>query len=147
MTDLFAIRDARETDMDLINMYSTVEGMDKIPGIERVRVATNADDEVVGFCRLQDDINGIGYVNPIVVYEPWRGYGVGRALIEDAQALAGELRLVARGSSRGFYEKLGFEPLSWDEVDLKAASEDCDRCPVRETCEPIPMVLYLPCEQ
>ena len=78
------------------------------PGPERVRVAVNDEDVVVGFCRLQDDVNGIAYVNPIVTYSAWRGYGVGRALIEDARDLAGELRLIARGTSEGFYRKLGF---------------------------------------
>ena len=115
--------------------------MDRIPGIERVRVAVNGDDEVVGFCRLQDDVNGIAYVNPIVTYAPWRGYGVGKALIEDAQAIAGELRLISRGTSEGFYRKLGFVDMPWSETDQAAASEDCDMCPYRSECGPVPMRL------
>lgn len=141
MSELFAIRDARESDMGLIDAYANAEGMDKIPGPDRVRVAVNDEDVVVAFCRLQDDANGIAYVNPIVTYSPWRGYGVGRALIRDAQARAGELRLVSRGTSEGFYHKLGFVEMSWDDVDLEAASEDCDHCPYREECEPVPMRL------
>ena len=138
---LFTIRDAREGDMMLIDAYAHAEGMDKIPGPDRVRVAVNGDDEVVGFCRLQDDANGVSYVNPIVTYEPWRGYGVGRALIEDARSIAGELRLISRGTSEGFYYKLGFSEMPWSEVDLEAASEDCDNCPYREACGPVPMRL------
>ena len=141
MSDLFTIRDARESDMRLIDAYANAEGMDVMPGPERIRVAVNDDDVVVGFCRLQDDANGIAYVNPIVTYDAWRGYGVGRALIEDARAAAGELRLIARGASVGFYRKLGFSDMPWDEVDLHAASEDCDNCPYRESCGPVPMKL------
>ena len=141
MADLFTIRDARETDMDLVNSYAHSAGMDRMPGIERIRVAVNEDDVVVGFCRLQDDVNGIAYVNPIVTYEAWRGYGVGRALIEDAHALAGELRLISRGTSEGFYRKLGFVEMPWEDVDLEAAEEDCDNCPYRESCGPVPMRL------
>ena len=141
MTALFTIRDARESDMALICAYAAEEGMDRIPGPERVRVAVNADDEVVGFCRLQDDANGIAYVNPVVTYSAWRGYGVGRALIEDARERAGELRLIARGTSVGFYRKLGFACMPWSQVDLQAASEDCDRCPHRAECGPVPMRL------
>ena len=115
--------------------------MDSIPGANRVRVAVNGDDEVVGFCRLQDDVNGIAYVNPIVVYPTWRGYNVGRALMDDAHALAGELRLIARGTSEGFYRKLGFVEMPWEDVDLEAAEEDCDNCPYRESCGPVPMRL------
>ena len=141
MADLFSIRDARDADMALIDLYAGEAGMDRIPGPARVRVAVNADDEVVGFCRLQDDVNGIAYVNPVVVYSAWRGYGVGRALIEDARALAGELRLISRGTSEGFYRKLGFVEFPWSEVDLEAAEEDCDRCPYRAECGPVPMKL------
>ena len=141
MTELFTIRDARPDDMPLIDAYAHESGMDDIPGPQRVRVAVNGDDVVVGFCRLQDDANGIAYVNPVVTYSAWRGYGVGRALMEDARAVAGELRLIARGTSEGFYRKLGFEEMGWDEVDLEAASEDCDNCPYRDTCGPVPMKL------
>lgn len=141
MTELFSIRDARESDMPLIDAYANAEGMDVIPGPDRVRVAVNDDDVVVAFCRLQDDVNGIAYVNPIVTYAAWRGYGVGRALIQDARELAGELRLISRGTSEGFYRKLGFVEMSWDDVDLEAASEDCDTCPYRADCGPVPMRL------
>ena len=139
MPELFIIRDARESDMPLIDSYAHAEGMDRIPGPARVRVAVNDDDVVVAFCRLQDDANDIAYVNPIVTYEAWRGYGVGRALIEDAQKLAGELRLIARGTSVGFYRALGFSEMDWSETDQSAASEDCDNCPYREACGPVPM--------
>ena len=141
MPDLFTIRDARDTDMELIDYYSLAEGMDHIPGPERVRVAVNGDDEVIAFCRLQDDMNGIAYVNPIVTYAPWRGYGVGRALIEDAHQRAGELRLIARGTSVEFYRKLGFVNMPWFMTDQAAASEDCDGCPYRTECNPQPMML------
>lgn len=138
---LFTIRNARKDDMPFINAYAAAEGMDVIPGPDRVRVAVNGDDVVVGFCRLQDDVNGIAYVNPIVTYSEWRGYGVGRALIEDARAIAGELRLISRGTSEGFYRKLGFVEMPWSDVDLEAAEEDCDNCPYRAECGPVPMRL------
>ena len=139
MNELFAIRDAEERDMPNVQYYAALEGMDELPGTENVRVAVNADDVPVGFCRLQEDANGIFYVNPIVVCATWRGYGVGRALIEDAAARAGELRLIARGQSVGFYEKLGFTAMPWDKVDLEAASEDCENCLAFSECHPVPM--------
>lgn len=144
MGALFTIRDARPSDMGLIDAYARQEGMDVLPGPERVRVAVNDSDEPVGFCRLQDDAQGIAYVNPIVTYGPWRGYGVGAALIADARQLAGELRLISRGASEGFYRKLGFQEMPWQEADLSAASEDCDGCPYYEECGPLPMRLPAP---
>ena len=139
MDELFTIRDAEERDMPNVQYYAALEGMDNLPGTELVRVAVNADDVPVGFCRLQADEQGIYYVNPIVVCAPWRGFGVGRALIEDAVERAGELRLIARGESVGFYERLGFSPMPWNMVDLEAASEDCENCFAREECHPVPM--------
>lgn len=141
MEELFSLRDARPSDKALIDHYAMSEGMDVMPGIERIRVAVNDDDVVVGFCRLQNDKNGIAYVNPIVTCESWRGYGVGAALIADARCRAGELRLISRGQSEGFYRKMGFTEMPWSEVDLQAASEDCDNCPHRNACDPVPMKL------
>ena len=141
MAALFTIRDARPGDMALVNGYAYAVGMDEMPGIERIRVAVDANDVPVGFCRLQDDAQGIAYVNPIVVYGPWQGHGVGRALIEDARALAGELRLIARGESTGVYRALGFVEMPWEWADLSAASEDCERCAWRAECGPVPMRL------
>ena len=137
----FTIRDARQGDMAAINALSHDVGMDQIPGPERVRVAVSIRGDVIAFCRLQDDVNGIAYVNPIVTHGIWRGRGVGRALIEDARKIAGELRLISRGTSEGFYRKLGFVEMPWEDVDLEAAEEDCDNCPYRETCGPVPMRL------
>lgn len=141
MSVLFTLRDATEADLEQLNYFASLEGMDVMPGCAGIRVAVNEFDEPVGFCRLDADAQGIAYVNPIVVFDTWRGHGVGRALIEDAHARAGELRLVARGGSVGFYERLGFKPLAWAQVDLQAASEDCDNCPVRAECGPTPMRL------
>ncbi len=108
MSDLFTLRPAREGDWELINYYAYREGMDAIPSLENVTVAANGDDDCVGFCRLAFSEAGIAHVNPVVINEQWRGYGVGRALIDDARAHHDEIRLVARGKSIEFYRVLGF---------------------------------------
>ena len=112
--------------------------MDYLPSLERVTVAVNADDEPVGFIRISLGRAGVARVNPIVVHESWRGYGVGRALIDEAQDAYGELRLVSRGSSKAFYDALGFEPCAWDLIESDVI-EDCDGCPLFDECEPCPM--------
>ena len=104
--ELFTMRPAREDDLELINIYAYNEGMPDIPGVEGVTVAANADDQVVGFIRIKHGADGIAHVNPVVVYAAWRRYGVGRALVEDALAREGELRLVSRGGSLAFYRAL-----------------------------------------
>ena len=100
MSDVpFTLRDARESDLAYLNAYAAAEGMDDLPSAENLRVAVNEDDVPVGFLRLQQGSNGAAHVNPVVSCATWRGWGVGRALMEEALASRGELRLVARAAS------------------------------------------------
>ncbi len=138
VSDLFTLRPAHEEDTETINTYASWEGMDNMPSVENITVAQSAAGDIVGFLRVARGANGVMHVNPVVVVSTWRGYGVGRALMQDALQRFGELRLVSRGESVGFYEALGFAPISWDDVD-KAEVDDCDNCPVREDCGPLPM--------
>ena len=131
MSDLFTLRPAREGDWELINYYAYREGMDAIPSLENVTVAANGDDDCVGFCRLAFSEAGIAHVNPVVINEQWRGYGVGRALIDDARAHHDEIRLVARGKSIEFYRVLGFTEIPWDDI-APGVTEECDGCPLIE---------------
>ena len=136
--ELFTLRPAVEKDRLLIDQYTYAEGMDFLPSLESVTVAANADGDCVGFLRLAFSDEGIAHVNPVVTYSAWRGYGVGRALVEDALARCGELRLVARGSSIGFYRELGFSEIGWEDI-APGVTEDCEHCDMREECGPLPM--------
>lgn len=139
MTDeLFSLRPAREDDRELINAYAYGEGMPDIPSIENVTVAVNADDIPVGFIRIVFDDAGVAHINPVVTYGPWRGYGVGRALVDEVLKRHGELRLVSRGSSLGFYRALGFADISWEAIKPEVAAE-CDGCELRGECCPQPV--------
>ena len=138
MSELFTLRPARPEDKDVIDTYAYWEGMDQMPSVDSITVAESAAGDVVGFVRVAQGVNGIYHVNPVVTVSTWRGYGVGRALMEDAFKHYGELRLVARGSAVGFYERLGFTEITWDDID-KAEVDDCDHCPMRQECGPVPM--------
>lgn len=136
--ELFTLRDAREDDMPTLNAYAYAEGMDALPACENIRVAVNEDDEVVGFLRVAFDAAGIAHVNPVVTHETWRGFGVGRALMDEALARFGELRFVSRGTSLAFYQALGYESLPWEAIKPEIAAE-CDECEMRDECGPVPM--------
>ena len=137
--ELFRIRDAREDDQTALDVLCAAEGMDAIPSTERVRVAVDDEDEVVGFIRIAvDEDEGTAFVNPVITHDTWRGYGVGRALMDEALAVFGELRLVSRGQSLAFYEALGYERISWDYIKM-ALVDDCDNCEMRDECGPVPM--------
>ena len=138
MAELFTLRAATEADRPYLDSYAYAEGMDNLPSLEGVAVAANASDEPVGFIRIVRNSQGVAHVNPVVVHAGWRGYGVGRALMEAAQRECGELRLVSRGSSKPFYDALGFECCGWDLIE-PGVSDDCDGCEMRAECCPQPM--------
>ena len=133
------LRPARDADMDYVNAYAAWEGMDAIPSPEGVTVAVNEDDVPIGFVRVWvDPQNGQAYVNPIVLYQPWRGFGIGRLLMEDVHERYGSIRLVSRGVSIPFYHALGYADIEWELIAPEIAG-DCDGCEMREECTPQPM--------
>ena len=133
------LRPARETDMELVNAYAAWEGMDAIPSPEGVTVAVNKDDAPVGFVRVWvDEREGQAYVNPIVLYRPWRRLGIGQLMMEDVQNRFGSIRLVSRGVSVPFYRALGYVDIEWERIAPEIAS-DCDGCEMRDECKPQPM--------
>ncbi|WP_165060541.1 GNAT family N-acetyltransferase [Adlercreutzia sp. ZJ154] len=138
MTALFTLRPAAEPDRQALELMLGMEGMDTFDSLEGVTVAVNETDEVVGFIRIAIGENGKAYVNPVVVFPTWRGYGVGSSLTDAALAQYGELRLVSRGASKPFYDKMGFQCCDWSLI-VHGVSEDCDNCSWREECRPQPM--------
>ncbi len=70
------------------------------------------DGEPLGTGRLLPD----GHIGRMAVIAPWRGRGVGDAILRTlveagAERGHGQLRLNAQLSAIGFYERLGFEAL------------------------------------
>lgn len=140
MSELFTLRAAKPEDKAWLDSYCYSEGMANLDDITGVTVAANSADEPVGFVQIAQGNNGVAHVYPIVVHPSWRGNDVGRALIEDAHAKHGELRLVSRGNSIGFYEKLGFVPCEWEMIDDEQ-TEGCSDCAMKAECGPLPMRL------
>lgn len=140
MSELFKLRAAKPEDKTWLDSYCYQEGMANLDDIDGITVAANSDDEPIGFIQIAIGNNEIAHVYPIVVHPLWRGYDVGRALIKDAHSRFGELRLVSRGSSIGFYEKLGFVACNWDEIDNEQ-TEGCIDCSMKAECGPLPMKL------
>ena len=81
-------------------------------------VAVSATGEVVGTGRLLPD----GHIGRMAVLQPWRGRGVGRALLLELLAAAGDggierVELNAQTHAVGFYARFGFKVVSGEFMD------------------------------
>ncbi|MCD8316670.1 MAG: GNAT family N-acetyltransferase [Eggerthellaceae bacterium] len=133
-----SIREASVDDLCTLNYFMELEDMESIWDVENTYVAINSFDEIVGTIRIELDEEHRAYIHPIVVYESWRGIGVGTDLVNYAQEIYGELRLVSRKESLGFYESLGSVSTGWDDIYKPIASE-CLDCSLIEGCGPRPL--------
>lgn len=132
----YRIRAAEERDGAAIVRLAEEASMGTLSTIGESLVAEEGG-RILGFVRITS-IDGIAYVNPVVVSPDAQGRGLGRALMEAARAERGELRFVARGGALPFYEALGCERITWDDV-AEAIASDCPTCDDLETCGPVPL--------
>jgi len=105
-----------------------------------------ADGEIVGCVALTIIWADLSEVRSLAVDDKFRRQGIGRRLVEwsveEARRL-GIRRLMALTYEQAFFERLGFEVVPKDSLPLKVWS-DCVRCPKRDGCDEIAVVLVLP---
>ena len=133
---MYRIRPAKEHDAGEIVRLTQEANMGTLSSTGTSLVAEE-DGLILGFIRITN-IDDQAYVNPIVVAPAAQKRGVGRALMHAAHAENGELRFVARGGAISFYETLGCERISWDDI-AKDIANDCPTCKDLEACSPVPM--------
>jgi putative acetyltransferase len=81
----------------------------------RFWVATGVDDEPLGFMGMTDSKIDALFVDPSC-----HGKGIGRALVDHAASLVGDLTVDVNEQNRGarsFYEKLGFRRIGRSDLD------------------------------
>ena len=103
------------------------------------------DGQVVGTVALSIIWADLAEVRSLAVDENFRGQGIGRKLVEWTIDEARRLyvrRLMSLTYEQTFFEKLGFEVVAKETLPLKVWS-DCVRCPKRDGCDEIAMVLTL----
>src|SRR3954468_13997908 len=103
------------------------------------------DGKVVGCTALAIIWADLTEIRSLAVDNAYRGQGIGRRLVEWSVEECRRLqirRLMSLTYEQTFFEKLGFEVVNKDTLPLKVWS-DCVRCPQREGCDEIAMVLTL----
>ena len=103
------------------------------------------DGQIVGCVALTIIWADLAELRSLAVDGGHHGKGVGRQLVEWAIGEARRLhirKVMALTYEQRFFERLGFEVVAKDALPLKVWS-DCVRCPKREGCDEIAMVLTL----
>lgn len=95
------------------------------------------DGSIVGCCALHINWEDLAEVRSLAVHEDLRGEGLGKALVlaclEEARQL-GISRVYALTYRAGFFEGLGFLPVSKDSLPQKVWG-DCLKCPRFPNCD------------
>lgn len=98
-------------------------------------------DKVIAVLCLLKDEKGF-YLESIVVDEAYRRKGLGRVLLETAtKDKDKEVTVIARGDAVPFYRSLGFISSDWSFVP-SFYQEQCQDCPVLESCHPQVMTKF-----
>ena len=101
--------------------------------------------EVIGCCAVTIIWADLAEVRSLAVDEIQIGRGLGRQLVQwaiDEARRLGIRRLMALTYEQTFFEKMGFSVVLKEALPLKVWS-DCVRCPKRDECDEIAMVLTL----
>ena len=104
------------------------------------------DGDILGCAALTIIWADLAEVRSLAVEENARGQGIGRKLVEWTVAEARRLgiaRLMALTYEQAFFEKLQFRVVPKETLPLKVWS-DCVRCPKRDGCDEIAVLLELP---
>jgi len=126
-------------------------GMDLAGEINEHVVARQGDQIIAGgmLSQIDDDVY---HLEVLAVSEQWQRTGAGRLLLskmieapwlychESSPRENYSITTVARGDALPFYITCGFKPCSFLEL-TEPYAEQCDECPDRESCQPVPMIL------
>jgi amino-acid N-acetyltransferase len=109
-------------------------------------VAVNREtDEIMGCCALNICWESLAEVRSLSVDKPFRGFGLGRMLVEAALAEAvtiGTNKVFVLTNTPSFFSHLGFAEGAKDDLPQKVWA-DCINCPKFPDCDEIAMTITL----
>ncbi len=105
----------------------------------------DGQERIVGCAALELVWRDLAEIKSLAIEESIRGRGIGsqmvRATLEEAHQL-GLKKVFTLTREERFFSKLGFVTVNKDTLPHKVWS-DCVRCPLRDQCDEIPMILEL----
>ncbi len=101
-------------------------------------VVAEIGGRMCGFVRIEV-VDAQPYLRPIVVDFHAQGRGVGTALLHYVFERTKSVIAIARGSAAGFYTRLDFQPVAWDQI-YEPFRQECAACPDLAECQPQPMI-------
>jgi len=114
--------------------------------IRDFRVYLTEGARVLGCCALELYWRDLGEIKSLAVDPHYQHCGIGVALVRDALADAvrlGLTKVFALTYEVQFFEKLGFHTVAKETLPHKVWT-DCIRCPLRDDCREVPMLIELP---
>jgi N-acetylglutamate synthase-like GNAT family acetyltransferase len=100
-------------------------------------IVAEKSQELIGFANMGYK-GKIPYLRQIVIAPESQHKGVGRRLGQNFMKDFPGLHVVARGYAKGFYQRLGFSPIEWQEIHPDMI-EECQQCAELKSCMPVPM--------
>lgn len=107
--------------------------------------ATGPAERVLGCTALELVWRDLAEIKSLAVAEGYQGRGIGRALVTAAVAEGRRLglaRVFALTRELAFFQRLGFLQVAKETLPHKVWT-DCIRCPLRENCDEVAVVLPL----
>ncbi|KTE91506.1 acetyltransferase [Desulfitobacterium hafniense] len=126
-----------------------------IPGDVEELLTVQENEEITAVAKIAEFAEGRFFLEVIGVKDGKRSQGAGKLLLGKILANPWEccryafseqennrdytVSTLARGYALGFYEKMGFQACTSAEIP-EWYRDQCEECPERSTCEPMPMI-------
>jgi len=114
--------------------------------IRSYTIATDTDDNIVGYVALHIHSPRLAEVRSLVVDERMRGRGIGRRLVElalDEGRALGVAEVLALTYSKEFFERLGFGEIQKSDIPEHKIWQDCIKCKHFPICNEVAMMRSL----
>ena len=101
------------------------------------------DDEIVGYVALHIHSVRLAEIRSLIVHKSLQGRGIGTNLVQQAIKEGKELavkEILALTYSKEFFEKLGFQEISKEQIPEHKIWQDCIKCKHFPICNEVAMM-------